>query len=157
MGILLSAGSRLEAHRTEVWCSTIGTGPSILHRPEHSPAVQDNLPTNESSSPQHRSPPTSPEKYHTCRLMRPRKNHLGSSSEFFLANFIRANVNIETSTRSITPAGDDEATDSARFGCRACSRDLPSEQIARRLWPSYLNHDHLLPRSPCHTLSILET
>ena len=105
--------------------------------------VQDNLPTNESSSPQHRlSADVAGEVSYLSINASGERNYLGSSSGVLLANFIRANVNIETSTRSITPVGDDEATDSTALAAEL-ARDLPSEQIARRLVLSYLNHDHL--------------
>ncbi|KAH8638096.1 Zn2Cys6 [Alternaria alternata] len=110
------------------------------HDPSH---ASDDLPTNESSSPQHRlSADVAGEVSYLSINASGERNYLGSSSGVLLANFIRANVNIETSTRSMTPLGDDEATDSTALAAEL-ARDLPSEQIARRLVLSYLNHDHL--------------
>jgi hypothetical protein len=52
-------------------------------------------------------------------------------------------VDIETSTRSTTPLGNDDEVDYSAASATELSRDLPSQQIARRLVLSYLNHDHL--------------
>lgn len=70
------------------------------------------------------------------------RNYLGSSSGILLANFIRANVDVETSTPSTTPPVDADAIN-ATASAIEFARDLPSEQIASRLVLSYLNHDHL--------------
>ncbi|KAH7075121.1 fungal-specific transcription factor domain-containing protein [Paraphoma chrysanthemicola] len=70
------------------------------------------------------------------------RNYLGSSSGVLLANFIKANVAIETSTRPSTPPIDDQSTQSAG-SIADIGRDLPSEAVARRLVVAYLNHDHL--------------
>lgn len=70
------------------------------------------------------------------------RQYLGSSSGVLLANFIKANVEIETSTRPTTPPREH---DTSHEGDSApdLGRDLPSESVARRLLLSYLNHSHI--------------
>ncbi|KAH7384704.1 hypothetical protein BKA66DRAFT_84290 [Pyrenochaeta sp. MPI-SDFR-AT-0127] len=70
------------------------------------------------------------------------RSFLGSSSGVLLANFIKANVAIDTSIRPSTPPGDNESAQSTSSAIEP-GRDLPSEPVARRLILSYLNHGHL--------------
>jgi len=105
--------------------------------------IQGNLSTNDSGSPQHHtSADVAGEVSYLSINASGERNYLGSSSGVLLANFIRANVDIETSIRSTTPLGDNETTYPTASAIEL-GRDLPSEQIARRLVLSYLNHDHL--------------
>lgn len=70
------------------------------------------------------------------------RHYLGSSSGVLLANFIKANVDIESSSRPTTPPRDTQGASAAASG-PDLGRDLPTETVARRLVFSYLNHDHL--------------
>lgn len=70
------------------------------------------------------------------------RHYLGSSSGVLLANFIKANVDIESSTRPTSPPREAEASITTASAAEL-GRDLPSESVARRLVLSYLNHDHL--------------
>lgn len=70
------------------------------------------------------------------------RHYLGSSSGVLLANFIKANIDLESSSGPATPPQDTERVSSA-ISAVETGRDLPSESVARRLILSYLNHDHL--------------
>jgi hypothetical protein len=105
--------------------------------------VPDNLFTNDRNSSQHHtSADVAGEVSYLSINASGERNYLGSSSGILLANFIRANVDIATSTRSNTPFGDDEASNPTASATEL-ARDLESEEIARKLVLSYLNHDHL--------------
>ena len=70
------------------------------------------------------------------------RHYLGSSSGVLLANFIKANIDIESHSGPATPPRDSEGLSSAASAVEL-SRDLPPESVARMLVLSYLNHDHL--------------
>jgi len=105
--------------------------------------IQSSLPTPESGhAPRDGSADVAKEVSYLSINASGERNYLGSSSGVLLANFIKANVDIGTSTRSSTPPGDSEAAISTASAAEL-GRDLPSEPVARRLILSYLNHDHL--------------
>jgi hypothetical protein len=59
-----------------------------------------------------------------------------------LANFIKANIDIESHSGPSTPPRDTDGLPSTTSAVEL-SRDLPPESVARMLILSYLNHDHL--------------
>jgi hypothetical protein len=117
---------------------------SVFEGSQHTPiVVQNDRPAAGSGHPQHRqSTDVTREVSYLSINASGERNYLGSSSGVLLANFIKANVDIETSTRPSTPPGDDDIAHSTASAAEL-GRDLPSEQVARRLVLSYLNHDHL--------------
>lgn len=116
--------------------------PSVGNQ-HHPIVIQSSLPTPESGhAPLDGSADVAKEVSYLSINASGERNYLGSSSGVLLANFIKANVDIETSTRSSTPPGDSEAATSTASAAEL-GRDLPSEPVARRLILSYLNHDHL--------------
>jgi hypothetical protein len=70
------------------------------------------------------------------------RHYLGSSSGVLLANFIKANIDIDSQAGPETPPSD-SARQPSRASAVVISRDLPPEPLARMLILSYLNHDHL--------------
>jgi len=115
----------------------------LVGNQHHPIVIQSSLPTPESGhAPRDGSADVAKEVSYLSINASGERNYLGSSSGVLLANFIKANVDIETSTRSSTPPGDSEAAISTASAAEL-GRDLPSEPVARRLILSYLNHDHL--------------